>query len=561
MESIRQLIEQISQQLDVLSKSQKIAIALCAAIVAGSFIWLIQSSTAPELTPVLAQDMSLGEIDKSLEELKVSGITAKQVGRRVYVKPVDRDRALLTLNKAGALPQDTSVGFAELMADENPFRPNDENKWRRQVALGTELARIISTSDDVESARVITQEKKRRVVGSGVNVRPTASIYVKMAHGKSITRPMVDGLCRFVAGAVPGLNAHDVTLVDARTMRAFTIPDPEDVLGVEILDHRKKNEKHLTDKLMAALQSIPGAIVTVSVELDASKTKTQKQSWAKPEVKAEETSSTSNSTANTPGSTGVNPNIGVGLTSNTAGTSSETEESRTEFFDQKPTEVTNTEIAPFSVVRSTASIGIPRSFIVGIYQARFGADKEQSKIDEDADFAQIRESEIARVRSIGKNILMADSDEDVDVQVFYDFVPGGQELNTFPGGEGAIAGVAPEAGTMGYLRAYGLQGGLMLLAIISFMVMTKMVRKSTEVVKTILPPERVEGETEESEEALQVAGGPVGKAATTEGLLVGQEIDEDTLKFTQLGEQVSEMVEADPVVAADMIRRWVESDD
>ncbi len=561
MDFIRQVIEQIGRQLDVLSRSQKIAIALCAALVAVSFIWLVQSSSEPEMTPILAQDMDLTEIDKALDELTGNGIAAKQFGRRVYVKPVDRDRALLVLNRAGALPEDTSVGFAELMADENPFRPSDENKWRRQVALGTELARIISTSDDVESARVITQDKSKRRVGAMSNVSPTASIYVKMARGKAITQSTVDGLCRFVASAVPGLEPHNVTLVDATTMRAHTIPDPEDLLGVGLLDERKKNEQHLTNKLMAALQSIPGVLVSVSVDLDASKTRTQTQTWNKAEVKTEEASSTITESSRAPGETGVNPNVGVALSGSGGGTRSETEESRTDYLDPKPAEVKNVETAPFAVTRATASIGIPRSFIVGIHRARFGGDTDLAKIDEDDEYMRIRDAEIARVRSVATNILMANSQDDVDVQVFYDFVPGAQELSTFPGGAEGVVTAAADSGVTTFVTDYGMQIGLMALALISFVMMTRLVRKSADVVKAIMPPEKSEQSLEEYEETLDVAGGPVGKAAATEGLLVGQEIDEETLRITQLGGQVSELVESDPQAAADMIRRWAEASD
>ncbi len=560
MEALRRSILQIRQQLEVLTTSQKVAIALCAALVAGSLIWLVQYSTAPEMVPVLAQDLTLDQLDTALQTLKSQGIRAKQVGNRVYVPPLDRDRALLELSRAEALPKDTSLGFAELIADSDPFRPSDENKWRRQVALGNELARIISSGKDVRQARVIIQDKTQRRLGGLGNIRPTASVQVTMTGGKPLSQPVVDGLCRFVSGAVAGLEPHDVTVVDASTMRAFSVPDPENALGLGLLEEQKKNETHLAEKIQQALQSIPGVLVSVSVELDASKTKTQKQVWATPEVKTEETSSQVNESAKTPGETGVNPNVGVALSGQSAGTRSETEETHTDFFDQKPTEVTNVEKLPFTIKRATASIGIPRSFLIGIFRARFGEDVDVAKLEEDANYQKIRQSEVERVRSAVTKIVMTESPQDVEVDVFYDFAPDGTELRSYPGESTAVASTGGE--TIGTLRRYGPQAGLVVLALVSFLMMARLVRKSSDVVKSIMPPARRALAERESEEVLHVAGGaPVGKAAVSEGMLVGEEVDEDTLRFGQLGEQVTRMIENDPATAAEMVRRWARASD
>jgi flagellar biosynthesis/type III secretory pathway M-ring protein FliF/YscJ len=157
MDYLKRTIDEIAKQLDVLGRSQKIAIALCAVIVAGSLFWLVNYSTAPERVAVLDQDMSIEQIDTALTELGNQRIDAKKIGNRLYVKPVDRDRALFALNRADALPKDTSIGFAEYMADDDPFRPADENRWRRQVALATELGRVLSSGDEVAMARVLFQ--------------------------------------------------------------------------------------------------------------------------------------------------------------------------------------------------------------------------------------------------------------------------------------------------------------------------------------------------------------------------------------------------------------------
>ncbi|HRX85720.1 MAG TPA: flagellar M-ring protein FliF C-terminal domain-containing protein [Phycisphaerae bacterium] len=560
MDYLKRIVDQISQQLGVLGRSQRLAIGLCAVIVAGSLLWLVNFSTSPERVPLLDQNMSLAEIDTILTELENEHIEAKQTGNKVYVKLADRDRALLALNRANALPKDTSIGFAEYMADDDPFRPADENQWRRQVALATELGRVLSSGDEIASARVLFQGKTKRGMGNVDALKPTASVYLKLKAGKAFNAGLVEGVCRFVSGAVPGLMPHSVTVVDAATMRPYTLPDPEDALGADLLDQRKQNERHLTEKLVTALRSIPGVLVSVSVELDATRRKTTTQDYGKQGIKSEDTSETSNNSGNGSGETGVAANVGVALSGGSTQTTNHTEEAHNEYFPAQMTKHEDIEHAPFTLKHAMASIAIPRSFLVGVHRARFGEDVDVAKLDDNEDFRTLRESEVARVRSAAMNILMTQDPKDVDVTVFYDFAPDSQELNTFPGG-GMVAAAADDSGTMGYVKRYGMQGGVLGLALISFLMMARMVRKSSEVVAAILPPQARQKPAAEPEEMLSVTGGPVGKAAATEGLLVGQEVDEETLRFTQLGSQVSQMVDTDPETAAELIRRWAEADE
>ncbi|MCB9851324.1 MAG: hypothetical protein H6817_11545 [Phycisphaerales bacterium] len=560
MDYLKRTVDQIARQLDVLGRSQKIAIALSAVIVAGSLIWLVNYSTAPVRVPVLDQSMSLDQIDAALTELRNQKIDAEKIGSRVYVNPEDRDKALLALNSADALPKDTSIGFAEYMADDDPFRPADENKWRRQVALATELGRVLESGDDVLSARVLFQDKSKRRIGAAASISPSASVQLKLKPGRAFDRQLVAGVCRFISGAVPGLEPHNVTVVDAATMRPFSLSSPEEALGEELLDQRKQNEHHITEKLMAALQSVPGVLVSVSVQLDASRRKTQTQDFGKPGIKSEDSTETSSDSGNGPAEAGVNANVGVALGGGQTKTTTRSEESHAEYYEGQLTKVENIEHAPFTLERATASIAIPRSFLVGIHRARYGEPADAAKLDEDPDFASIRDAEVARVRSTAMNILMSKDPADVDVTVFYDFSPESHELNTFPGG-GEMVMAASDGGAGGYLRRYGMQGGVVALALISFLMMARLVRKSSDVVAAIMPPEKKAKRDEGSEEVLDVSTGPVGKAAASDGLLIGQEVDEETLRFTQLGDQISNMVTTDPETAAELIRRWVEADD
>ncbi len=554
MDYLRRTIAQVSQQLEVLNRSQRIAIGLCATLVAGSLFWLVQYSVEPEMVPLMSENFQWTELEDAVSALKNDNISIKQIGSQIYIRPEDRSRAMMALAQADALPEDISVGFAELMNDSDPFRPSDENKWRRQRALDVELARMIASSSAVTSARVITQAKSRRRVGAMSNITPTASVYVKMAHGQTLTRNMVDGFARLVASSVPGLNPHKVTVMDAATNMAASPPDPEDAMGAGLLEEKKQNERHLSRKLATALQSIPNVLVSVSVELDVQHTKSTSQTWDKPQPKSESSNSSSNRETSTPGETGVNPNVGLAVNAGGGGTSNESEESKTEFYDVKATKIENTVKVPFDVTRAMAAIGIPRSFLAGVYQARFGEIEDPSKLDDEEGFQKLKQEEIERVRLMAMKILMTDSKDDVDVDVYYDLSEDTPTLRAFPGDGMAVA--STDTGFGGYARQYGTQVGLMVLALISFVMMSRMTRQSAAAARATLGHD----EPSDSEEDLHVVNGPVGKADLSDGMLMGQELDEETLRVGQLSDQISEMVESDPETTADLIRRWAESE-
>ena len=238
METLRRLTDQIGAQLKLLNPSQRIAIGLCAVIVAGSLGWLLTWSAAPELVPLLPQDLSYDELDSAEEALTARGIDYETRGQRIFVAASDQPDAIRVLNKADALPRDTSVGFAELLKDDSPFRPEGQNRMRYGIALGNELAKIIASAPDVASARVLVQsEAKRRLTGPATV--PTASVWVTMVRGHQITQANVEAFARLVAGPVPGLEPHRVKVIDAVTLRPYDPVDPENAWAANMLDRKK----------------------------------------------------------------------------------------------------------------------------------------------------------------------------------------------------------------------------------------------------------------------------------------------------------------------------------
>lgn len=557
MERFRQLLDQISAKLAVLSASQRIAIGLSAALVAFSVLWLLQWSTTPEMVPLVTQDFTYDQLDSAEAALKANGVRYQVAGTRLLVHADDRHNALRLLHSADALPEGSLFDMAAMVAEQNPFQAPEAREYAQNYAKGNELARIISTAPFVKQASVILNPKSKRRLG-GQSDEPTASVAVTLDARQEMNDAMVDGFAKLVAGAVSGLKPHNVSITDTRSGRSFSIPAPGDVASFDILSLEKKREAHLLSKIMNKLSDIPGVQVAVSVELETSKRVTQKLQHDQPQPKTEMSQTSEQSPGGGATESGVQANLGQSISEGGAGQSNSTEQTSVENFEPKVAQTETIEQIPFATKGVTATVGIPRSFVVGVFKAR-NPDKGEPK-EEDPAFAKIRDEQVSRVKSSVEKIVMARSPKDVEVDVYPDMEwngSGGMFRET-PGAGGSIAQASNESlDTMGLVTMYGPTAGLAFFALASLGLMMRLVRKATS------PPPTgasmaVDDQGPHEEPILTVGPRAVGQATASETTLTAREVDDDTLRFQELGTEVSKLVEADPEGAAQLIRRWIE---
>ncbi|HUU83406.1 MAG TPA: hypothetical protein VM243_07880 [Phycisphaerae bacterium] len=545
METLRRLSTRIQQQLALMTRSQQLAIGLCAVIILGSLLWLAQSSTRPQLEPLLDQPMSLQEMGTAVEALKAMRVDFDERGDRIYVKPEDRRRLQRELASQGALPQDTTLGFENLLEDQSPFVPESINRRNFLIALQNELAAVIASSADVSKARVFINDVKRRGLGALESLTPTASVDVAMVRGKTMSQAAVQAVADLTSGAVAGLEPHNIkVIVDGRPR---IIPAPDEVLSVGLLEEKKKNEEHLEEKIHGHLDYIPGVKVAIAVELETVKKKTIAREYTDAAPKSAKSRSEESNSGTAANESGLNPNTGTALSASGNGHNVVTDESEEEFFPANVARVEESEQIPFTVKAVTASVGIPRSYFVSVYRAQHGEEGEPT----DVDLKSLIDIEKLRVRATVKNVIGITDDDAVQVDWFPDLAPGlpGQFVDS-----PLVAGLGPDdKGAVAGLMDYGPQAGLVGLALMSLLMMVMLVRRSVRSTAQFPLPR---SPSEEQEEYTQ----PLQSAKATEGFLVGQEVDEDTLRFQNLSDQVSTMVEENPETAADLIRRWAEQD-
>ncbi len=562
MDRLRLLISHIGNQLNVLTVSQRVAIGLCAALIAGSIFWLLQWSTTPEMVPLVNHEFSFAELRSAEAALQQGGIDFDVLrDSQIFVRPADRLNAKRLVFDAGAMPGGSLFDMEAAVMDQNPFLSPEQRSFGYNVAKGNELAKIIATTPFVQKASVIINPRSKRRLGMANDV-PTAAVDVTLSANREMTSDMVEGIAKLVSRAVSGLKPHDVSVRDSRTGRSHGIPHPDDALSFDILGQIKKHEAHMQNKIEKQLAYIPGVHVSVSVDLDMSKRTTQTYDYDQPEVKTEKTNSTETNSSSQPSETGVQANVGTAVTGGAGGQASSTDDSTTENFEPKLLETELVEQIPLSRKRITATVGIPRSFIVGLVSAK-NPEKSEPK-DSDPDFVSARDAQIERVKASVVRIVQAEASEDVQVDIYPDMTWSAEnsEWLLVSGNEVAAQQVDDSLDAVGLLRNYGPPAGLGTLALMSLLMMSRIVRRSADLVNASVSGQSQEEAGHGSDDEPMLAVGPmtVGQAQASDSLLTGREVDESTLRHQELGVEVSKMVEEDPQGAAELVQRWIDED-
>lgn len=561
MEKLRQLWDHISAQLSVLSVSQRMAIGLCVALVAVSFLWLMQWSTTPAMVPLVNRDFAFEDLDAAELVLRSNGIDFETRGMRILVPAAERYNAQRLLVTQDALPEGSLFDMESVVSDTNPFQSPEARQYAQNYAKGNELAKIIATSPFITSASVLINPVTKRRLGGHTDI-PTASVTVNMRSGKDMDPAMVEGFAKLVSGAVAGLKPYNVSIIDGRTMRSFSLPHPDDAVGFDVFTIIQRREEHYREKILNKLADIPGLQVGVTVQLDTSKSVIQNITHDPPALKMEQTDATDQSSGNQPTEPGVSANLGQALTAGRPGQKNTTEKSISDYFEPKLTKTETIEKMPFATRKITATIGIPRSFVVGVFMALHPDSKPNPK-DDDPVFLAVRDEQVNRVKGSVELIVMAEDPSDVEVDVYPDMdwsVEGGV-WSRAPGGTAASLPAAVTTDTLGMIRLYGPQAALAGFALMSLLMMMRMVRKSSEGLSTVRKEPDESRSAPDADQFLTVGGGAVGRAEVSQSMLQGQEVEPEALHHQELGQEVAKMVEQDSEGTARLVQQWIDDND
>ncbi len=180
----------------------------------------------------------------------------------------------IRLELAGAgLPQGAGVGFE--IFDKQSFGMTDfAQKINYQRALQGELSRTISSLAPVEGARVHLALAEKRLFREQQE-KTTASVIVKLVPGRKLNDGQIQGIVNLVSGSVEGLQAGQVSVIDAngRVLSKSPQTEMDSPLAPGLQQYQQNLEKRLENRAQSLLDRALGvgnSLVQITASLDFS---------------------------------------------------------------------------------------------------------------------------------------------------------------------------------------------------------------------------------------------------------------------------------------------------
>ncbi|HKQ48354.1 MAG TPA: flagellar M-ring protein FliF C-terminal domain-containing protein [Phycisphaerae bacterium] len=554
MEFFGSQFKQVSQRLQRTTTSQRVAVGLLIVLLTVGMWGMISWGGAPEWAPLLDQSFTAEEIQRVQRELTVAGIPSRIQGDRVEIRAGDEERQRMQalLIERGALPTDTTLGYAVLVKENSVFVGEQKSRWLESRGLEAELSAVLRRFQGINDARVLITVPPKRGFGRGEN-GSSASVALTMQEGQELDKQRIMAIASFVAGAVPGLEVKNVRITDGK--RSYALPAAGEALSTELLEQQRNIEEHYMRKLSDQLRHIEGVVVNVHAKLRSASERSQQEVYGPPVIDRETTTTEEMTGGSKAAEPSVRPNTRAGLTDGGTGTASLKEESDSSFNNKRDVKMTVVDELRGSVERVSASVSVPRSYLERI----LGPDAAKSG----GSIEKVAASELPRIRALVKPLIDATKDDQVVVDWYYDA----------PAGTQPTAQAAP-SGVMALAKDYGPQAGLGLLALGGLFMVLRIARKASAAIG--MPATATAGgapvsawdapsvgmyaEPEGDVSPLRsLESGPtaVGEARELQGVLTAHEVDENTVRTQQIVKQIGQMVKEDASTAAGIINQWV----
>ncbi|MDD0974568.1 flagellar basal-body MS-ring/collar protein FliF [Pseudomonas fontis] len=263
-------LENISQMPMLRQVGLLVGLAASVAIGFAVVLW----SQQPDYRPLYG---SLAGMDTKqvMETLAAADIpyTVEPNSGALLVKADDISRARLKLAAAGVAPGDGNVGFEILDKDQGLGTSQFMEATRYRRGLEGELARTISSLNNVKGARVHLAIPKSSVFVRDER-KPSASVLVELYPGRALEAGQVMAIINLVATSVPELNKSQVTVVDQKgNLLSDQAENSALTMAGKQFDYSRRMEGMLTQRVHNILQPVLGNDrykAEVSADLDFS---------------------------------------------------------------------------------------------------------------------------------------------------------------------------------------------------------------------------------------------------------------------------------------------------
>ncbi|HUT91633.1 MAG TPA: flagellar M-ring protein FliF C-terminal domain-containing protein [Thermoguttaceae bacterium] len=547
MDFLNKSFAQLKDLFLSMTPAARITSALLLAVVVISLGYLFTHEIAgPEVYLLGGEMFSSSEINNMATAFSQEGLDSYEIeGNKIRVPRNRRGEYMAALGKHNALPEDfTEIFTSALKAGGAFISPSDRQAYLKS-ATQESLSRMLSDWPGIERAYVLYGTKRKG--GWSRDTVATASVQIKPRNNEPLDPAVISSIRQLVRGAIPGLKPEDCAVTDLSTQRT-TVGGSEGYgspLENAYIATKQYYEREYKDKILEGLSWIPGVTVTPYVELKEEMNHREEQVQYDPKgsvpVSLSETSvertSESAAPAGRPGY--MAQNAARTLATATAKGTSETE-TQSESTQQSLTSTTRTtsEKPGLTPERVTVAVTVPTSYFERVWRKENPPKEgEEAKQPEASDLEPIRTQTIARVKEFVATTIPQPADgtdpkDLVTVAPFPDIAP-----PDIP--EPGLA-----ANVFVWLGDYWSTLGLIGLALASLLMLRSMIRAAPVVSTEARAPAAASGEPGEEEElsAQEVADRKLKRFSGSRG---------------SLRDELSELVNEDPDIAANILRNWI----
>ncbi|HEX5127720.1 MAG TPA: flagellar basal-body MS-ring/collar protein FliF [Rhodocyclaceae bacterium] len=243
-------------------------LALLLICIIGLTVWLTRDTYDVLFSGLDTQDQAtiVGELEKLKIPYRIS-----DDGASILVPKDAVNTTRLKVMSQGVDLKGT-VGF-EIFNQADFGASEFAQKINYQRALQGELARTITSFDEIKGARVHLVLPEGGLLRRTAATEPKASVALTMKGGQQLSTEQVSGIQRLVAAAVPGLEPQAVVVSDQEGV-TLSKPAQDGSEGDSVsgkLEMKRQAEQYLTRKLVDLLDKAIGpgqAIVSVDVTLN-----------------------------------------------------------------------------------------------------------------------------------------------------------------------------------------------------------------------------------------------------------------------------------------------------
>ncbi len=295
-------LENLSEMTMLRQVGLLVGLAASVAIGFAVVLW----SQQPDYRPLYG---SLAGMDAKqvMDTLAAADIpyTVEPNSGALLVKADDVSRARLKLAAAGVTTGDGNIGFEILDKEQGLGTSQFMEATRYRRGLEGELARTISSLNNVKGARVHLAIPKSSVFVRDER-KPSASVLVELYSGRSLEPGQVLAIVNLVATSVPELSKSQITVVDQKgNLLSDQAENSELTVAGKQFDYSRRMESMLTQRVHNILQPVLGndrykAEVSADVDFSAVESTSEQFNPDQPALRSEQSVNEQRTASNGP---------------------------------------------------------------------------------------------------------------------------------------------------------------------------------------------------------------------------------------------------------------------